>query len=84
MTDTVRYYQSSILRKHFSEAELHDLEERLAKHLQERASVWGLPILFASGDISYNSWFPDEVRVLGWPPKFGVTNHLLESRSLVS
>ncbi|QRW25264.1 hypothetical protein RhiXN_07213 [Rhizoctonia solani] len=43
-----------------TDAELRELETRIAKKIQECISVWILPILFVSGDLSYNSWFPDE------------------------
>lgn len=56
--------QSSRLQKHFTGQELRDLEAHVAKNIQDRVSLWNLPIIFVCGDLSYNSWFPEEVREL--------------------
>ncbi|KAJ1305972.1 hypothetical protein OPQ81_010687 [Rhizoctonia solani] len=61
LVDEIPTIESSIMKEHFTDAELRELESRIAKKIQECISVWIMPILFVSGDLSYNSWFPDEV-----------------------
>ncbi|KAF8740418.1 Fungal specific transcription factor domain, partial [Rhizoctonia solani] len=61
LVDEIPTLEASIMKAHFTDAELRELETRIAKKIQECISVWILPILFVSGDLSYNSWFPDEI-----------------------
>ncbi|GAB1523498.1 hypothetical protein RhiTH_006648 [Rhizoctonia solani] len=62
LVDEIPTLEASIMKAHFTDAELRELETRIAKKIQECISVWILPILFVSGDLSYNSWFPDELK----------------------
>ncbi|CAE6456466.1 unnamed protein product [Rhizoctonia solani] len=61
LVDEIPTLEASIIKEHFTDAELRELEVRVAKKIQECISVWIMPILFVCGDLSYNSWFPDEI-----------------------
>ncbi|CAE6484492.1 unnamed protein product [Rhizoctonia solani] len=63
LVDEIPTLEASIIKEHFTDAELRELEVRVAKKIQECISVWIMPILFVCGDLSYNSWFPDEPQI---------------------
>ncbi|KAB5592786.1 Hemerythrin HHE cation-binding domain containing protein [Ceratobasidium theobromae] len=58
LVDEIPTMESSLLQKHFSEAELRELEEVVAKRVQEQVSIWGMPLAIVNSDLSFNSWFP--------------------------
>ncbi|CAE6484478.1 unnamed protein product [Rhizoctonia solani] len=56
--DEVSTLESSILEKHFTEAELRDIENLIEKKVQEQSSIWNAPLIIVNTDLSFNPWFP--------------------------
>ncbi|CUA68045.1 hypothetical protein RSOLAG22IIIB_13632 [Rhizoctonia solani] len=61
LVDEIPTIEASIMKEHFTDAELRELEARVTKKIKECTSVWLMPIVFVSGDLSHNPWFPEEV-----------------------
>ncbi|KAF8740417.1 Hemerythrin HHE cation binding domain, partial [Rhizoctonia solani] len=56
--DEIATLESSVLKKHFSEAELRELEKRIAAKVHEQSSIWNAPLIVVNTDLDFNSWFP--------------------------
>lgn len=59
LVDEIATLESSILRNHFTEDELRNLEVELLKKVHEKVTLWDIPLMLVNGDVSFNSWFPD-------------------------
>ncbi|KAF8756388.1 Hemerythrin HHE cation binding domain [Rhizoctonia solani] len=56
--DEIATLESSVLKKHFSEAELRELEKRIAAKVYDQSSIWNAPLIVVNTDLDFNSWFP--------------------------
>lgn len=56
--DEILTIESSTPKKHFSEAELQEIENKIDKKAQEIALLWNIPLILVNSNLSFNSWFP--------------------------